>query len=105
MAKFANNRTVLLTKRELQSMVNQGYTDEQIGAGFEVTRQAVHQLRKKYGIPARTARNAKRNEKIVREYRNGTNGVRLAKKYGLSTSQTYRIINEAERPKKKRGKK
>jgi transposase len=76
-------------------------TDAKIGEQFGISRQAVHQLRKKYGIESVIAKNVERNQKIVKAYKSGVSGTALAKKFKLSISQTYRIINEAKKGKKK----
>ena len=47
------------------------------------------------------AKNAERNEKIVKAYKSGTSGTAIAKKFGLSISQAYRVINEGKGGKKK----
>ncbi|MDR2728900.1 MAG: hypothetical protein LBB56_07185, partial [Chitinispirillales bacterium] len=79
-----------------------------IGELFGITRQAVHQMRKKYGIDSSIIDNPQRNANIVKAYDTGTSGTALAKKFDLSISQTYRIINEAKgkiKPAKKAKKK
>jgi phage terminase large subunit len=96
-----------ISKSQLIKLQKQLKTDAKIGAKYGITRQAVHQLRKKYGIESVIAKNAERNKKIVAAYRGGASGTTLAKKFKLSISQTYRIINEAKKGKKgaaKRGK-
>jgi DNA invertase Pin-like site-specific DNA recombinase len=85
----------LISKTELIKMQKQLGTDEAIGKKFKVTRQAIHQLRKKYGIDSRLADNPERNDKVVSAYKKGASGTDIAKKFELSVSQTYRIINEA----------
>jgi Mor family transcriptional regulator len=39
-------------------------------------------------------KNKDRNSDIVKQYARGVSGTALAKRYKLSISQTYRIINE-----------
>ncbi len=70
--------------------------DAAIGAQFGITRQAVHQLRKKYGIPSVIENNPERNEEIVRLYSAGKSVAAIAKKFDLSVSYTYRIISESK---------
>jgi DNA invertase Pin-like site-specific DNA recombinase len=79
-------------------------TDDAIGRKFGITRQAVHQMRKKYGIPSNLAKNEQRNAKVYDFYKRGATGMIVAKKFGLSVSQTYRIIEnaKAKKPVKKR---
>jgi len=90
-----------ISKAELIKLQKELKTDAAIGAKFKITRQAVHQLRKKYGIESVIAKNAERNKKIVSAYKSGVSGTALAKKFDLSISQTYRIINETKAGKKK----
>ena len=80
------------SKTELVAMQKKLGTDEAIAKKFKVTRQAVHQLRTKYGIPSLRAKNVERNEKIVALYKAGKTGTEIAGKVGLSIPQTYRII-------------
>ncbi|MBN1578484.1 MAG: hypothetical protein JW913_18120, partial [Chitinispirillaceae bacterium] len=60
---------------------------------------------KKYGIDSSLADNPQRNAEIVTMYGKGASGTALAKKYKLSISQTYRIINESKKKAKKAVKK
>ena len=90
------------TKTELIKLQKQLGTDEAIGEKFGITRQAVHQMRRKYGIESRYADNPERNAKIIAAYKKGTSGTTLARKYDLSISQAYRIIKMAGKSKKKK---
>jgi hypothetical protein len=90
-----------ISKQELIRLQKKLTTDALIGEKFDITRQAVHQLRKKYGIDSSIADNPIRNSKIVKAYGAGTSGTALAKKFNLSVSQTYRVINESKGSKKK----
>jgi Mor family transcriptional regulator len=94
-----------ISKTELLKLQKTLVTDEAIGKKFKITRQAIHQLRKAYGIKSSYADNPARNAKVVSAYKKGTSGTSLAKKFDLSVSQTYRIINEAGALKKKAAKK
>jgi DNA invertase Pin-like site-specific DNA recombinase len=93
-----------ISKSELVKLQKSLKTDEAIGKKFGITRQAVHQLRKKYGIPSNLVKNDERNEKIVALYKKGNSGITIAEKTGLSISQTYRIINNygKKKPAKKK---
>ena len=95
-----------ITKAELVKLQKSLKTDAEIGKKFDITRQAVHQLRKKYGIDSRTAENPARNQKIV-SLRDAGKGVAvIAKQFDISIPQTYRILKESEpAPKKKAAKK
>jgi DNA invertase Pin-like site-specific DNA recombinase len=73
-----------ISKAQLLKLQKKYKTDAAIGEQFGITRQAVHQLRKKYGIESSLAKNPERNAEIVRLYDNGTSGTALAKKYKLS---------------------
>lgn len=94
-----------ITKAQLIKLQKKFVTDAAIGEQFGITRQAVHQLRKKYEIESSLADNPERNAGIVKAYESGTSGTALAKKFKLSISQTYRIINESKKSSKKSGKK
>lgn len=87
MAKVSKSQLIALQKKLT--------TDAAIGKKFGVTRQAIHQLRKKFGIDSSYAGNPDRNKKIAALYKKGTAGTAIAKKFGLSVSQAYRIINTA----------
>jgi adenylate kinase len=82
-----------ISKTQLIKLQKKLKTDSKIGETFGITRQAIHQLRKKYGIPSVLVKNKERNEKIIKAYKSGITGTSLANKFGLSISQTYRIIN------------
>lgn len=90
-----------VTKAQLIKLQKKYKTDEKIAKHLGITRQAVHQTRNWYGIPSNLAENPERNEKIIKAYNSGLSGVKIAKKIGLSFSQTYRIINESKKGKKK----
>jgi Mor family transcriptional regulator len=90
-----------ISKAQLIKLQKKMKTDAAIGEQFGITRQAVHQLRKKYGIDSSIVDNPIRNSKIVKMYQGGTSGTALAKKFNLSVSQTYRVINESKAGKKK----
>jgi Mor family transcriptional regulator len=94
-----------ISKSELIKLQRTLVTDAAIGDKFKITRQAVHQLRKKYGIESSIADNPERNAKIVAAYKKGSSGTVLAKKFDLSVSQTYRILNDGGALKKKAKKK
>ena len=94
-----------ISKTQLIKLQKKLKTDAAIGEQFGITRQAVHQLRKKYGIDSSLADNPQRNAEIVTAYGKGASGTALAKKYKLSISQTYRIINESKKKMKKAVKK
>jgi DNA-directed RNA polymerase specialized sigma subunit len=91
-----------ISKSELIRLQKKLKTDDAIGKRYGITRQAVHQLRKKYGIESVVANNAERNKKIVALYKSGKPGTAVAKKFGMSISQAYRIITGAKKAKRKK---
>lgn len=93
-----------ISKTELIKLHKQLGTDQAIGEKFNITRQAVHQLRKKYGIESSYADNPERNAKIVAAFKKGVSGIALAKKFELSVSQTYRILKTVGKSKAKKKK-
>jgi hypothetical protein len=99
------SRMARISKQELVKLQKNLKTDAKIGAKFGITRQAVHQLRKKYAIESRTASNPLRNKKIVALHKTGKGVQTIAKQFQLSLPQTYRIIKETEGSKKKSKKK
>lgn len=99
-----------ISKAQLEKLQKKYKTDDAIGKLFGITRQAVHQLRTKFGIAPVADKHKERDEEIIKAYNAGVSGTALAKKYDLSISQTYRIINEskggpAKKPAKKATKK
>jgi hypothetical protein len=83
-----------ISKNELLKLQKKFHTDARIGEEFGITRQAVHQLRKKYGIDSRTAGNPERNKEMVAFRSEGKTVETIAKKFKLSIPQTYRILKE-----------
>ncbi|HMD67442.1 MAG TPA: hypothetical protein VKF42_01095 [Chitinivibrionales bacterium] len=91
-----------LSKQQLIALQKKLGTDQAIGDKVGVTRQAIHQLRNKFGIDSLIAKNADRNKKILGMYKGGKTGTDIAKKFELSVSQTYRIISTSGKGKKRR---
>lgn len=87
------------SKTELIKLQKSLKTDKAIGEKYGLTRQAIHQFRKQYGIPSLQAKNDKRNAYIISLHKKGLSGVKIAKKVGLCVSQTCRIINLSEKKK------
>ncbi|NLW31312.1 MAG: hypothetical protein GXY77_07645, partial [Fibrobacter sp.] len=77
-----------ISKSQLQKLQKKYRTDESIGQLFGISRQAVHYLRKKYGISSVDNKNEKRNRELMEEYNSGVSGTKLARKYKLSVTQT-----------------
>ncbi|MBD3242408.1 MAG: histone [Chitinivibrionales bacterium] len=88
MAKLSKEKLIKLQKRLKR--------DAAIGAEVGITRQAVHQLRKKYGIPSVIENNPQRDKEIIKQYKQGTPVADIAKAHDLSISYTYRIISESK---------
>jgi len=81
-----------VSKVQLVKLQENLKTDAAIGAKFGVTRQAIHQLRCKYGIKSVRDKHKERNEKIIGLYKKGKTGIEIAKGLDMSISQVYRII-------------
>ena len=87
MARISKNQLVKLQKKYK--------TDESIGDLFGISRQAVHQLRIKYELTPVDGKNMERDAQVVQLYNDGIAGTRLARRFNLSVSQVYRIINKS----------
>lgn len=97
-----------ITKAQLIRLQKRFKTDAAIGDEFGITRQAVHQIRKKYGIESSLINNPQRNKIISQKFNEGTPVRILAKLHKISISQLYRIIymdREEEERKAKKAKK
>jgi DNA invertase Pin-like site-specific DNA recombinase len=84
----------VVSKNELIKLQKSLGTDLAIAKKFKVTRQAIQQFRQKYGIDSRYANNPQRNKEMVSLFKAGKTGREIAKKFGVSRSQTYRLIGE-----------
>jgi hypothetical protein len=82
-----------ISKGQLEKLQKKYKTDEAVGKLFGISRQAVHQLRNKYSLAPVAEKHRERNEEINEQYHQGISGTKLAKKFKLSISQAYRIIN------------
>ena len=83
------------SKTQLKRDQKELQTDQKIADKYGVTRQAVQQWREQYEIPSLAEKKGPRNVKILKENDKGVDIDTIAEKYGLSKSQTYRIINQA----------
>ncbi len=88
-----------ISKVELIRLQKKLKTDEAIGIKLGVTRQAVQQRRKKFGIGSSWGLNPERNKKILAMYKTGKTGTEISRKLGLSPSQVYRLIGVGKRKK------
>ena len=86
-----------ITKEQIIKLQRKLKTDAAIGDVFGVSRQAIHQLRLKYGITALEERNKERNLEMIKLYKNGISGTKLSQKVDLSISQTYRILDSLKK--------
>lgn len=91
-----------VTEKKLLQLQKKFKTDAAIGETLGVTRQAVHQLRKKYGISSRTSEIPARNKKIVKLYEDGVAVAELIRMFALSLSQLYRILQGVKKRVRKR---
>jgi hypothetical protein len=85
----------LVSKTELIKLQKQLVTDGAIGKKLKVTRQRIHQLRNRYGIASSYAGNPERNEEVIVLYKKGLSGTAIVKKFDLSISRIYRVLNDA----------
>jgi len=84
----------IINKNQLIKLQKKHTTDDAIGKLFGISRQAVHQLRVKYGIQSIVNKKAPRNAAIAKACHNGIPYDKIAKKFKLSLAQIYRIIRE-----------
>ena len=94
-----------ISKAELIRLQKKLKTDAAIGGQFGITRQAVHTMRKVYGIPPRFPDYAGRNAEIIAFRKKGMLEPALAKKFHLSISQIFNIIRKVGVNKNKSAKK
>lgn len=86
-----------ISEQQLLKLQAKYKTDDAVGKLFGISKQAVHQLRNKYGIAPVADKHEERNNEIARAYKSGMPGTKLAKKFKISVSQAYRIIR-GDRP-------
>ncbi len=91
-----------ISAEQLCKLQKKHVTDEAIGAIFGITRQAVHRLRQAYGIPPVEERHGRRNAEILRLYRKGASGIAIAKQYGISISQCFRVLGGSRKKARKK---
>lgn len=81
-----------VTKEELLNLQNKYLRDAGIGRYLNCSRQNVHQMRNRYGIPALKDPNKARNDSLFKAWKEGRSIKMLAHDTKLSLSQMYRII-------------
>jgi len=91
-----------VTKGQLFKLQKTHKTDTRIAEALGVSRQSVHQLRKRLGVGAVSHEKPSRDAEIAEAYIAGETGIAIAKRFGMSISQTYRIINAANGKAKRR---
>ncbi|OGJ86554.1 MAG: hypothetical protein A2487_13445 [Candidatus Raymondbacteria bacterium RifOxyC12_full_50_8] len=89
-----------VTKDQLIQLQKTLKTDAAIGKKFGITRQAIHQLRVKYGIDYNRKKNKERDEQVSAMFKSGKTGFAISKKIDLSVSQIYRIIRKMSKKRK-----
>lgn len=89
-----------VTKDQLIQLQKTLKTDAAIGHKFGITRQAIHQLRVKYGLDYNRKKNKERDEKVLAMFKSGKTGFDIAPKMDLSVSQVYRIIKKMSKKRK-----
>ncbi len=83
-------------KNQLKKLQKKYKTDEAIAKLYGISRQAVHRLRNKYKIPVVDDKQGERNSEIKTLHQNGMSVLKLAKKFKISSTHTYRIIKSDE---------
>jgi Mor family transcriptional regulator len=91
-----------MTKARLLALQRRLGADETIGRKLGVTRQAVHQMRKRLGIVSRRVKNPERNARVLAMYEAGRPARDLAERFAMSVSQTYRVIGQLRKRRKKK---
>jgi DNA-directed RNA polymerase specialized sigma subunit len=82
-----------VSKSDLEKLQIRYKTDTYIGASLGISRQAVHQMRKQYGIPSVKVHNPDRNDKILDLFNNQHKTVmEIARKMDMSIGQIYKIV-------------
>jgi len=82
-----------ITKSTLVSLQKKLKTDTAIGERYGITRQAVYQLRKRYGIPAVEGRNDARNLDIYARYNAGESVKSIARRKKVSIFVVYSVLS------------
>jgi DNA invertase Pin-like site-specific DNA recombinase len=84
-----------ISKAELMRLQKKLGTDHAIGEKLGITRQAVFQTRRLYGMPPLPSKNEERNAKVVALSDKGVSKMAIANKFDLSLSMVYRILDSA----------
>ena len=89
-----------ISKGQLEKLQKKYKSDEAIGKLYGISRQAVHQLRQRYGIAPVADKHRDRDREIVRAYQGGLSGIKIAGKFRISISQIYRVLRKVPETKK-----
>jgi Zn-dependent peptidase ImmA (M78 family) len=81
-----------ITKAQFVALQKKYKMDSAIAKELGVSRQAIYQMRMKFGLESVKADHRNRNAEIVKAYKSGIPGTAIAGKFKLSVSQTYRVI-------------
>ena len=83
-------------KEQLIKLQKKYKTDEAIARLYGLTRQAIAQQRKRYGIGVAESKNDERNRRICELWEKGIPVSGIASKFRLSTTHIYRVLNSRE---------
>lgn len=83
-----------ISKNQLIKLQKKYRTDQAIAALYGLTRQAVHRMRKMYGIAPAAEKTNQRDMDIMNLHKRGISVSRISDKYGLSNAHVYRIIRK-----------
>lgn len=82
-----------ITKAQFRILQKKLLRDSYIAKELGVSRQAVYQMRMKFGLKSLVPDHRARNAAIVKAYKAGETGLAIAGKFDISASQVYRVIN------------
>jgi Mor family transcriptional regulator len=85
--------TGVKTASQFRKLQDRYGTDHAIAVQLCVSRQAIHQLRHRLGIGTTNCKQ-ERNSRIKKDWTKGYSSNRLAKKYKISITMIYRILNK-----------
>lgn len=89
----------IYSDEDIRSLLRRYKTDHAVGRVLGISKQAVHQHRKKFGIPAVHDRSKiiQRDEKIRSLYEDGVSVREICKRFKLSKSSVYRITGSCKK--------
>lgn len=85
---------VIKSASHLKKLQKQLGSDQAIGDRFGISRQAIHQHRNRFKIPAVPDLHKERNKEIVAMRKKGNPATSIAKAVDLAVCQVYRILNK-----------